>query len=491
MLPYDKTNPYDIERYAKLLIGKTFKQVLEESAYLEDAITDSKIDYSNPNQKGKLGNLLEEKYFCYKANSDQEADFPDCGVELKATCFDILKNGNISAGERLVLTMISYDEAVEPNFYKSHVWDKCKLILLIYYERNKLLQYNILYRIRFANLISPAPEDMQIIINDYNYIIDKIARGCAHELSESDTMYLGACTKGSTAAKSLRPQYYNPQVMANKRAFCFKRQYMDYILHKYIMRGNVHVESIISNPEELKYQSFQEIVIGRLSRFISMSDRDLCAHFGREYNNNKAQWTDLTYRMLGIRGNHAEEFVKANIVVKVIRLEEDLSMNESISLPQFNFMEFVKEKWEESQVYNYFSETKFFFVVFKKDGDVYRLFKSQFWNMPFEHLNRFVREGWENIQWHIRKGVIFDIKEGKDGKVTIKNNLPKKKDNPIVHIRPHATQSAYAIRQPYGNDIVIGNVNRDANMLPQGDFMTTQSFWINNNYILSQLFPNF
>lgn len=490
MLPYDRTNPYDIERYAKFLIGKTFEQVLEESVYLEDAITDSKIDYSNPNQKGKLGNLLEEKYFCYKANSDQEADFPECGVELKVTCFDILKNGNISAGERLVLTMISYDEAVEPDFFKSHVWDKCKLILLIYYERNKLLQYNTLYKIRFANLISPSPKDMSIIISDYNYIIDKISRGCAHELSESDTMYLGACTKGSTSYKSLRPQYYNPRVMANKRAFCFKRQYMDYILHTYIMPGNVHLESIVSNPEELQYQSFQELVIGRLSRFIKMSDRDICAYFGREYNNNKAQWTDLTYRMLGIRGNHAEEFVKANIVVKVIRLEEDFSMNESISLPQFNFIEFAKEKWDESQVYNYFSETKFLFVVFKRDGDVYRLFKSQFWNMPFRHLNRFVRMGWENIQRHIQNGVIFDIKEGKDGKVTVKNNLPKKNDNLIVHIRPHAIQSAYAIRQPYGNDIVIGNVNRDANMLPQGDYMTTQSFWINNNYILSQLFHN-
>ena len=32
-----------------------------------------------------------------------------------------------------------------------------------------------------------------------------------------------------------------------------------------------------------------------------------------------------------------------------------------------------------------------------------------------------------------------------------------------------------------------GNVERDANMLPNGEYMTTQSFWINNNYILKQL----
>lgn len=132
MLPYDKTDPASIEAYAKGLAGKTFSQVLEESRYLDFAVKDSKIDYSNPNQKGKLGNLLEEKYFGYKANSDQEADFPEAGVELKVTCYDVLKNGSISAGERLVLTMISYEGPVEKNFYQSHVWEKCRRILLVY-----------------------------------------------------------------------------------------------------------------------------------------------------------------------------------------------------------------------------------------------------------------------------------------------------------------------------------------------------------------------
>lgn len=34
---------------------------------------------------------------------------------------------------------------------------------------------------------------------------------------------------------------------------------------------------------------------------------------------------------------------------------------------------------------------------------------------------------------------------------------------------------------------VIGDVEKDANELPNGEFMTTQSFWINNSYILKQL----
>ena len=85
--------------------------------------------------------------------------------------------------------------------------------------------------------------------------IDKIAAGKAHELSESDTMYLGACTKGATAEKSTVPQYYNPDVKARKRAFCFKNSYMTTVLNDYIVKDVTTYEPIIKddsvniNPE--------------------------------------------------------------------------------------------------------------------------------------------------------------------------------------------------------------------------------------------------
>ena len=63
------------------------------------------------------------------------------------------------------------------------------------------------------------------------------------------------------------------------------------------------------------------------------------------------------------------------------------------------------------------------------------------------------------------------------------NNLPKKNANEIIHIRPHAQKSAYL----FSNGQTMGNINRDANELPDGQWMTTQSFWINNEYILEQL----
>ena len=139
-------------------------------------------------------------------------------------------------------------------------------------------------------------------------------------------MYLGACTKGSTAEKSLVPQFYAPGIKAKKRAFCFKQPYMTYVLNNYIIPGKCTYEPIIKTDDELKEKSFEDAIKSKIRKFIGKTDKELCELFGREYNNNKAQWINLVYLMLGIKSNKAEEFEKANIVVKSICLEEDGSL---------------------------------------------------------------------------------------------------------------------------------------------------------------------
>ena len=141
-LGYDPTNPESIEQYAIQLKDKTFMDVVIEKG---NVASDAVEAYANKFRKGGLGNLLEEVFFGYKANSNQEADFPEAGVELKATPFEVTKKGELRAGERLVLTMINYDGPIEVDFYKSHAWEKMRLILLVYYWRNKQLNSNLLY----------------------------------------------------------------------------------------------------------------------------------------------------------------------------------------------------------------------------------------------------------------------------------------------------------------------------------------------------------
>ena len=68
------------------------------------------------------------------------------------------------------------------------------------------------------SLLFTYPEaDLEIIRQDWEAIVNKIRAGKAHELSEGDTNYLGACTKGSNK-NSLRSQPYS-EIPAMQRAF--------------------------------------------------------------------------------------------------------------------------------------------------------------------------------------------------------------------------------------------------------------------------------
>ena len=157
---YDKTNPESIEKFAKQLIGHTFEEVL--SWDLSEIRQESKSGYDAKQRKGGLGNLIEEQYFGYKANSDSLPDFDKAGVELKVTPYEKKKDGGLKAGERLVLSMIDYNSPIEPDFYASHVWSKCEVLLLIYYWRNKLLPSNLQYVIDYVSLFTPPEEDVKI-----------------------------------------------------------------------------------------------------------------------------------------------------------------------------------------------------------------------------------------------------------------------------------------------------------------------------------------
>lgn len=479
VLGYNPKDIKSIERFALQLENKTFMDVINQKEYISgDAIE----AYANKFRKGGLGNLLEEVYFGYKANSNQEADFKETGIELKTTPYEITQKGELRAGERLVLTMISYDKPIEDDFYSSHAWDKMRLILLVYYLRNKQLHSNLFYKIGYVRLFTPPEVDLEIIKRDYLFIVTKIKEGRAHELSEADTMYLGACTKGATAEKSTVPQYYGEKIPARKRAFCFKNSYMTYVLNHYIA-GKPSDNSILKDGLELREKPFEEILEDIVREYVGKSDKDLCALFGREYNNNKAQWNDLAFKILGIHDEHADEFEKANIRVKTIRLDENNVMRENMSLPPIRFMDLVEEEFDDSTLKDYFDETRLFFFVWKKDGDVYRVMGCQLWHMSYADLNVKVRKEWEEYKHIIEYGVLFEKYTDAKGNISIRNNLPKKSETEIIHMRPHATKAAYR----FNNGEEYGNVERDADMLPNGEYMTTQSFWLNNDYILNQI----
>jgi DNA mismatch repair protein MutH len=462
---YDDANPLSIESYAQQLIGKTFADICREDNNSQSMLIKESSDYedshANKKRKGGLGELIEERFFHYKCNNDSRPDFDKAGVELKVSPYKINKNGSFSAKERLIITMIDYFAVVNETFEDSHLWQKAKLILLIYYLYQQEIKNRLDYKIGYAKLFAPPKQDIKIIKHDFDVIIEKIRAGKAHELSEGDTLYLGAAPKAATS-QDRRKQPFNAE-LAKPRAFAFKNSYMTFVLNNYIIPGKKTYESIIKDEMT---DTFEEYVVDKITKYGNWSVDDLCNEFQVEYQKKpKNLEAMLAFRILGVKGNHAEEFEKANIVVKTIRLGQNNKIKESMSFPTFKFKELVEEEWESSTFGTYLSETRFLFVVYKYDDKNNLYLKGcQFWNIPYEDFNIEVQKVWNRTKQVLLDGLEVLNINGKN-----RNNFPSQSENPVCHVRPHAKDA------------------NDTYELPDGRQYPKQCFWLKNSYVLSQL----
>lgn len=479
---YDLTDKYSIYEYAKNLKGKTFNQIYDEDQLrLVDSPAESDIyrqSYENRKRKGGLGQIIEERYFHYETNNDSRPDFPEANLELKVTPYKINKDKTISAKERLIISMISYFNIVNTDLYNSNAWEKLENMLLIYYKWDANIKERLDYIINYIYLYTPSKEDLKIIENDFEIIRNKVKAGKAHQLSEGDTMYLGAATKSSDS-KQRTPQPYSEKD-AKPRAFSLKTSYMTYLLRNYISK-EAKEDKVIKEDE---VNDFEKYVTSKIEEYIGRKDTELFREFSLEKNiNSKDKYSRLAYEILGVKTKNAEEFEKANIVVRAIRVEENNKIKESVSFPTFIIKELIKENWEDSEIFRFFSEVKFLFIIYRKKGENYYLAKSKFWNMPVEDIDKTLKEEWTRARNTFIEGIELIPKETKIGTI-VNNNLPKKSNTRILHVRTHARKSAYKIDGvKYGN----GDLDSDTDELPNGDLMTKQCFWLNNDYVLKQI----
>lgn len=457
----DITSAKSIIDFAKNLKGLTLKQACG-----------SEIENHNYKGKGNFGQILEKFYFGYKPNSDAEPDFKEAGIELKSSPLKTLKNGNFRSKERLVLNIINYLEVHKEDFETSSFWKKNAHLLLVFYLHDNDLDL-LDYIIKLVGDWNYPNEDLKIIKRDWEFINQKIKDGKAHELSEGDTLYLGACTKGSTTLKSYRNQPFN-EAQAKQRAYSFKQGYVNHIIASIAQEETAVYGKIILQPEILDtLKSLEEIVILKFHTFYGKSTGQIENELGLNLNKKaKSYFANLTNAILGLKlDQKIEEFEKADIRVKTIRLKKNNLPKEDISFPTFRYQNLIKTDWEDSDFKNIL-ESKFFFVFyqFEKEGLVLR--KVKFWNMPHSDIIE-AKTVWKEIVKTVSNGEI--IKEV-TAKGVRKTYFPKKTENRISHVRPHAKNAADTYKLPVA-DKLTGLT----------DF-TKYCFWLNAKYVKDEIY---
>lgn len=458
ILPYDITSKNSIIAFAKQLIGKSLRNVCDKSIL--------KHKYSG---KGTFGQILEKFYFLYNPNSDAHPDFLEANLELKSSPLKQLKTKHYRAKERLVLNIINYNDIVQQDFNTSSFWHKNAHLLLVFYLYRKSISA-LDYTIALVDEWNFSTIDLAIIQSDWEIIKQKVANGKAHELSEGDTFYLGACTKGANS-QSTRKQPFNT-VVAKQRAFSLKQGYVNHIIATLANDTTGHYGKIIPSSQQSQNISIESIVIEKFSQYYNQNIETILQQLPVKLNQkSKNFYANLTKAILYIDlKQEIEEFEKADIIVKTVRLKHNNLPKEDISFPAFEYTDIVKQNWEDSE-FSHSLEQKFLFIFFQFENENLVLRKVKFWNMPYEDIQE-AKKVWETTKAIIKNGNIVKKIIGKKRYT----NFPNKKFSSVSHVRPHAQNAQDTYPLP------------TIDIFSQQNEYTKHCFWLNNTYVKDKIY---
>lgn len=466
-MKYNKYDEKDIERYGKMLENTCLRNL--GVTHLE-----------NSKDKGEMNKVVEAYYFGIKNNNEQEPDFKEAGVELKVSPLKRLKTipknpttltkaKGLSMKERTVLTMIDYFKLSKENWENNSLEKKAFKILFCFYLYEKQKE-KVDFIFDLVNLWSPSQEDIEIIKEDWLKIQKKVLDGKAHEISEGDTLYLGACTKGGKNNEQPFSEF-----KAKQRAFSFKRSYMETIYEQLLQKRKLDLISIKS-----KEKTLEETLKDIFKDYMGKTVEELCQIFNIN-SEAKQLYSMLTNKILKVESyEKIEEFQKAGIIVKSIRVDRKGKPLESISFPNFEIAELLKEDiWEESELYECL-EKKFLFIIYsittenttkfnnlsQREKQSHLILKDiRLWSISDNDLEK-MEDLWNETKKIILEGVQLQITTRGTS-----NNLPKSDFNGVGHVRPH------------------GKNSEDIDFLPDGRTITKQCFWLNSTFIQNQLYP--
>ncbi len=435
--------------------------------------------------KGVLGNIVEESVLHYPVNSDKQADIQvgDDRYEIKVTPLKHVGKGRrirTVAKERLVLDVINYMTLPGESFEESSFWLKSRNLIIVYYvddRTDKARQKAVDCRITTSFILDYHMEDLAVIRHDWEFIRAKVAAGHADTLSESDTDYLAACTKGANSL-SMRDApaphgYLTPTIRAKQRAFSYKSSYMTAIADRVL---GERLFSLPLGPD----QSLMGYVRQRIGGFVGMPISHIAERLGTDLLQAKQMHQALAMAMLGAPHRDSvesiDQFRKANVTaIKTMVLYPNDSYPTGMAKENMSFRLITEEewngladshaRWEDSFLYSFFEENRFLFLCFQSpvpykkhhaEDDV--LTDGFLWNMPEEDIQNYVRPVWEYLHTLMMSGESVRYGRGT-------NRLPGAEFNKVLHLRPHGKNAA------------------DTVLLPNGEHITKQGFWLDRRYL--------
>ena len=469
-LPYNPNDLRSVLKYTKKLEGNTLRK-----------LTKGNLDSAKKN-KGGIGQLTEELYFFLKNNSSPEPDFVNLQLELKTGGLNPTssrdRHENISgkwkAKEALSLSSINYNNIIREEFFLSSFIKKNKHILLIFHKYEKLHPLDLEIKLTGIFSYNSLPEvDKQIIKQDWELMKSKTLQGKAHEFSRGDFEYLELATSGTSSSFTTQPC---SDIKTRTRKYSFKSGFMHSIIAK--LGSEKPAQKSLFRKKENRI-ILSEKISNKFKPYIGMDIELIASSLDVTIEDCKQAFSILSKRLVkaifDVPDNlnveqYIEEFSKAEITIKAIRISENNLPKEHVSFPAFKYENIIQQSWDDSEFKNHIDK-KFIFIFFKESDKSFVLDKAVYWNMSSEHITE-AQKVWEETKQLIEEGKI--VKEIKNGRRY--SYFPDSKSNLVLHVRPHAKNAQDTYKLPV-NDIYTG----------LNDY-TKHCFWLNREYVREHIY---
>tara|TARA_B100000767_G_scaffold275195_1_gene310954 strand:+ start:1538 stop:2989 length:1452 start_codon:yes stop_codon:yes gene_type:complete len=469
-LPYNPNDLSSVLEYTKKLEGNTLRK-----------LTKGNLDSAKKN-KGGIGQLTEELYFFLKNNNSPEPDFVNLQLELKTgglkptSSRDRHENisGKWKAKEALSLSSINYNNIVQEEFFLSSFIKKNKNILLIFHKYEKLHPLDL--EIKLTGIFSYdslSEVDKQIIKHDWELMKSKTLDGKAHEFSRGDFEYLELVTSGISSSFTTQPC---SDVKTRTRKYSFKSGFMHSVVAS--LGSEKPAQKSLFRKRENRI-ILAEKITNKFKPYIGMDIDLIASSLSVTIEDCKHAFSILSKRLVkaifDVPDNinveqYIEEFSKAEITIKTIRISGNNLPKEHVSFPAFKYENIIQQSWDDSEFKNHIDK-KFIFIFFKESDESFVLDKAVYWNMSSEHINE-AQKAWEETKQLIKDGRI--VKEIKNGRRY--TYFPDSKSNAVSHVRPHARDAQDTYNLPV-KDIHTG-----------WDEYTKHCFWLNREFVRDYIY---
>ena len=334
--------------------------------------------------------------------------------------------------------MIDYMKIINEEYEFSKLLFKNKKILIIWYKYEENTNYSDMEILDYQ--LYDLSQDEEIIKNDFYIIKDMVVRGEAHNLSEGQTSYLGACTKGADSSKTR--QQPNNKKEAKPRAFCLKNSYMTGILRSLIFGNQL-------NTEIREFKTIHEYVYNQLKHYIGKTQLEIYNMVtGEDYTNKIPKNINkmVSDRLIGKDNeleNKSELFKKTTYIIKNLPVYLDGVPVERMSFRNLRLSEFEKS-WDESDWKQYFEEVTLLVICYeaenKEERNGHRKLKGietiSFTDEDLEGIKR----GYEMVQKAIESKNIEFLP------------YPNSYKNQIIEIAPKGIKGDDAYKNFFKND---------------------------------------